>query len=274
MPASTTDAGRLGGLRQDRESGALRLAALDRVQVGDVALAGAKGFAVGSDERHRISLGVRRQHRITRLVAGAVALARLHGPPSTRSITGMSSMIHSTRTMPSHTIPGGVPIVGWDIGGANTKGARWIETAFRTVSAPLEMPRESRCTGPDVPPAGTGARRRRRPLHAVTMTAELSQAFRTKREGVGFVLDAMAEAFPGRRPCACTASSGDSSTPRRHGAMPLEVAAANWAATARFVGRQHAPTASWWTSGPPPPTSFRSWVESRRPPAAPTPSGS
>ena len=29
------------------------------------------------------------------------------------------------------------------------------------------------------------------------MTAELSQLFRTKREGVGFVLDAMQQAFPG-----------------------------------------------------------------------------
>ena len=33
--------------------------------------------------------------------------------------------------------------------------------------------------------------------HAVTMTAELSQRFRTKAEGVGFVLDALARAFPG-----------------------------------------------------------------------------
>ena len=32
--------------------------------------------------------------------------------------------------------------------------------------------------------------------HAVTMTAELSQIFRTKREGVRFVLDAMESAFP------------------------------------------------------------------------------
>ena len=31
---------------------------------------------------------------------------------------------------------------------------------------------------------------------AVTMTAELSQMFRTKREGVGFVLDAVSAAFP------------------------------------------------------------------------------
>jgi len=30
--------------------------------------------------------------------------------------------------------------------------------------------------------------------HAVTMTAELSQMFRTKREGVAFVLDAAARA--------------------------------------------------------------------------------
>src|SRR5439155_816873 len=32
--------------------------------------------------------------------------------------------------------------------------------------------------------------------HAVTMTAELSQMFRTKREGVRFVLDAVTDAFP------------------------------------------------------------------------------
>ena len=32
---------------------------------------------------------------------------------------------------------------------------------------------------------------------AVTMTAELSQMFRTKRDGVQFVLDAVVAAFPG-----------------------------------------------------------------------------
>ena len=35
--------------------------------------------------------------------------------------------------------------------------------------------------------------------HAVTMTAELSQAFHTKREGVEFILDALEATFVGVR---------------------------------------------------------------------------
>jgi (4-(4-[2-(gamma-L-glutamylamino)ethyl]phenoxymethyl)furan-2-yl)methanamine synthase len=73
--------------------------------------------------------------------------------------------------------------------------------------------------------------------HAVTMTAELSQAFRTKREGVGFLLDALAEAFPGER-LKIYGVQGRFLEPAEARERPLEVAAANWAATARFVGQQ------------------------------------
>ena len=68
-------------------------------------------------------------------------------------------------------------------------------------------------------------------LHAVTMTAELSQAFRTKREGVGFVLDALEAEFPGAvsRSTQCTEQFV---TPAEARARPLMVAASNWAATA------------------------------------------
>src|SRR5207244_9125944 len=72
--------------------------------------------------------------------------------------------------------------------------------------------------------------------HALTMTAELSQLFRTKREGVGFVLDAVAAAFPD----ACVRVwSVDARwrTPAQARREPLAVAAANWAATAHVVGR-------------------------------------
>src|SRR5207244_2262262 len=72
--------------------------------------------------------------------------------------------------------------------------------------------------------------------HAVTMTAELSQLFRTKREGVGFVLDAVAAAFP----AACVRVWGVDArwrTPAEARREPMAVAAANWAATARLVGR-------------------------------------
>jgi probable H4MPT-linked C1 transfer pathway protein len=74
-------------------------------------------------------------------------------------------------------------------------------------------------------------------LHAVTMTAELSQAFRTKREGVGFVLGAVERAFPGAAVKVYT-TEGDFLDPAEARARPLAVAAANWAATARFVGRE------------------------------------
>ncbi len=73
--------------------------------------------------------------------------------------------------------------------------------------------------------------------HGVTMTAELSQAFRGKRQGVEFVLDALAEAFPGEQ-VKIYGIEGRFLDPAEARERPLEVAAANWAATARFVGRQ------------------------------------
>ena len=75
--------------------------------------------------------------------------------------------------------------------------------------------------------------------HGVTMTAELSQAFRGKRQGVEFVLDALAEAFPGEQ-VKIYGIEGRFLDPAEARERPLEVAAANWAATARFVGRQMA----------------------------------
>jgi (4-(4-[2-(gamma-L-glutamylamino)ethyl]phenoxymethyl)furan-2-yl)methanamine synthase len=68
------------------------------------------------------------------------------------------------------------------------------------------------------------------------MTAELSQAFRTKREGVSFVLDALEKAFPEDDLWIYTVS-GQFLAPPEARARPLEVGASNWAATARLVGR-------------------------------------
>jgi len=132
-------------------------------------------------------------------------------------------------------------VLGWDIGGANTKAARVeIEDGRpsrpRAVSAPLEMQRDSAKLVPTLrrlaATLGGGP-----VTHAVTMTAELSQAFRTKREGVGFVLDALAAAFPGEG-VKVYGVHGRFLDPAGAREAPLEVAAANWAATARFVGRQ------------------------------------
>jgi len=66
------------------------------------------------------------------------------------------------------------------------------------------------------------------------MTAELSQMFRRKRDGVGFVLDAVARSFP-RSEVGVYTTSGAFLSAADARARPMDVAAANWAATARAV---------------------------------------
>ena len=150
-------------------------------------------------------------------------------------------MTHLSPTAPPTTSPRGIAVLGWDIGGSNTKAAL-VESEHgrlsvcRFLSVPLEMARDSaalvstlRRLAADLGPGLV--------THAVTMTAELSRGFRTKREGVGFVLDALAEAFPGHR-VQVYGVDGRFLDPVDARARPLEVAASNWAATARYVGRQ------------------------------------
>jgi probable H4MPT-linked C1 transfer pathway protein len=126
-------------------------------------------------------------------------------------------------------------ILGWDIGGANVKAAL-VETGrdrvqVATASRPFEiwkdknaLPAVMLAVAADLgPPTRT----------AITMTAELSDAFRTKREGVGFVLDAALAVTPGPLAVFCTDGRFvDAGTARDN---PLRVAAANWMATALLV---------------------------------------
>jgi len=121
-----------------------------------------------------------------------------------------------------------------DIGGANTKAARRQGASLRTVSRPFEVWRDRdalatvlREVAAEAGPADAVA---------ITMTAELSDAFRTKREGVAFVLDA-AEAALGSPSVLTTAGELVSLEAAR--ARPLDVAAANWVATALAVAREH-----------------------------------
>jgi probable H4MPT-linked C1 transfer pathway protein len=121
-----------------------------------------------------------------------------------------------------------------DIGGANTKAARLDGDSVRTVSRPFEVWRDRealtavlREVVAEVGPARAVA---------ITMTAELSDAFRTKREGVAFVLDAAEEAFgePSVLTTAGELVSVDAARDR-----PWDVAAANWVATALAVADAH-----------------------------------
>jgi (4-(4-[2-(gamma-L-glutamylamino)ethyl]phenoxymethyl)furan-2-yl)methanamine synthase len=70
------------------------------------------------------------------------------------------------------------------------------------------------------------------------MTAELSDAFRTKREGVAFVLDAAEDAL-GDRPLSVLTTAGELVTVEEARARPWDVAAANWVATALAVAEAH-----------------------------------
>ena len=135
-----------------------------------------------------------------------------------------------------------VTVLGWDIGGVNTKLACVREGQLTSVHSrafeiqwhPASLSVLMRAM---VGECGVTGELR----HAVTMTAELSQAFRTKREGVGVVLDAV-EAACAPWPVSVYAVDGRFLTPGEARTDPLAVAAANWAATARVVAA-HYPTA-------------------------------
>lgn len=90
----------------------------------------------------------------------------------------------------------------------------------------------------DIVGAAAAADRAHRVTHAVTMTAELSQMFRTKRDGVAFVLNSVEAAFPTSDIRVWTVD-GRFLAPDEARQDPLAVAAANWAATARAVARHH-----------------------------------
>lgn len=131
-------------------------------------------------------------------------------------------------------------VIGWDIGGVNTKAARVAHggvvlaargRAFELQRAPDALPIVLRELAADVGMSSGD-------VHAVTMTAELSQMFRTKREGVAFVLDAIGAAFPAGDIRVLTAA-GTFISPDDARRNPLAVAAANWAATAYVVAQSH-----------------------------------
>jgi len=125
-----------------------------------------------------------------------------------------------------------------DIGGANTKAA-WLEgEALRTVSRPFEVwrDREALCAVLREVAAEVGGGEA--DAVAITMTAELSDAFRTKREGVTFVLDAAQDAL-GDRPLSVLTTAGELVSVAAARARTWDVAAANWVATALAVAKRH-----------------------------------
>lgn len=132
-----------------------------------------------------------------------------------------------------------MPVVGWDIGGVNTKAAHVADgRVLSVIGRPYEIQRDPRALVPLLRDMLATVGGIEAMPHAVTMTAELSQMFRTKREGVAFVLHAVETAFRGGR-VGVYAVDGRFLSPVDARARPLSVAAANWAATARAVAVHH-----------------------------------
>src|ERR1700722_9574090 len=122
-------------------------------------------------------------------------------------------------------------VVGLDIGGANLKAAdadgRAGTRPFAVWKAPERLAAEvDRLLGsfarPDMIP--------------LTMTAELADCFRTKRDGVDAVLTAV-ELAAGAIPVSVWQTNGRFVTPHKARETPLLTAAANWHALATFAGQ-------------------------------------
>jgi probable H4MPT-linked C1 transfer pathway protein len=122
-----------------------------------------------------------------------------------------------------------------DIGGANTKAAWLGGDSLRTVSRPFEVWRDREALAAVLREVAgeIGAA----DAVAITMTAELSDAFRTKREGVAFVLDAAQDALG--EPSVLT-TAGELVSLEAARSRPWDVAAANWVATALAVADVYA----------------------------------
>ncbi len=133
-------------------------------------------------------------------------------------------------------------VIGWDIGGANTKVAylrakdgfvEEIKTA-KAYFPVWKTPKELGVTLSEL------ARKVAGPSEidcvAVTMTAELSDAYRTKREGVNQILNHVQDTFP---TVPIFVLNVDIALESIDAALkkPLRVAAANWAATGWLVSQ-------------------------------------
>ena len=126
-------------------------------------------------------------------------------------------------------------VIGWDIGGVNIKAARVRDHApLAARNDPFEIQRAPASLAVRLEDIATALGAEKSDEHAITMTAELSQFFRTKRDGVVFVLDAVERAFPAARKFVYSVD-GRFLDPGAARGAPLLVAASNWSATASFV---------------------------------------
>jgi probable H4MPT-linked C1 transfer pathway protein len=134
-----------------------------------------------------------------------------------------------------------VNVLGYDIGGANTKAA-FISTKNGKIRfAKVAIEYFPIWKKPEKLPKTLLTLKKR--LHAseldalgLTMTAELSDAYQTKREGVQNILACVKEAFP-ELPIYVLTTDLELKSLDFANCNPLKVAAANWAATGWLIAQ-------------------------------------
>ncbi len=129
--------------------------------------------------------------------------------------------------------------LGWDIGGANIKATlvtipyqasqvkqanRYYEmwNDYKNLVTALQQITSQLANNLNVE------------MMTVTITAELADAFRTKREGIHFIINSLKEAVP-TVPLKVLTTEGTFVSPENAIKNPLSVAAASWAATAYLL---------------------------------------
>jgi len=128
------------------------------------------------------------------------------------------------------------PVVGLDVGGANTKAALVDGRGpARIVSEPFEVWRDPDAMAGVIASVVGRLGADGAPV-ALSTTAELVDAFASKREGVLFVLEASARALSGRQLRVMRTDGVLVGLEQARG-EPLRCAAANWVATAIVIGR-------------------------------------
>lgn len=136
-----------------------------------------------------------------------------------------------------------IHIIGWDIGGANVKAA-WLALEqdhpdqVRVASQPFEIWREKDHL-PDVLRSvfSSIVLDAAPQAMAVLMTAELSDVFATKREGVLFILESIRSCFPDVASYALALWGGFIPLSDALG-RPLDFTATNWLASAQWIAKQ------------------------------------
>jgi probable H4MPT-linked C1 transfer pathway protein len=128
-------------------------------------------------------------------------------------------------------------VIGWDIGGANAKLAAVTDGRVESVTqipCPL-IPDRAKF---DQAVEAALSLIRTPAVHAVTMTGELSDVFESREDGVAYIVDLMV-ATAGAVPVLIYAGAAGFLAPREAERQMLEVASANWHASAAFVAKRH-----------------------------------